>query len=440
MCDTIVACKNATRNGVTLFGKNSDREPDEAQNLIIIEPPEKEPKEVQCTYVRAPLYRKTCRAFICRPFWMYGAEMGVNEHGVAIGNEALFTREKPAATGLTGMDILRLALVQSRSAAEARDTIIQYLSEKGQGGKAGYRHKIRYMNGYIIADPDEAYVLETVKSWWAWKRIKRVWSISNLISLTQDFDECDPGLIENAVRKGYVKTESAFDFRECYSDRLYTRFAQGRPREKRSRQLLQDKKGDLTTGDFFDVLRDHGPDPHWRPNRQKGGTVCMHATNPLTRPNQSVCSMVAGLGKQRRLLYTTGASNPCMSRFFPVDFPRRGLPGSYQPAGAAYDPQSYWWEAERVHRRALFCFNKALDLVKPLIKQKEEEMVRRWESEKDLPEEDFADKMFADSRRDLYSLEDKLANLKPERTGFCYRRYWKRLNRKNGITAEVSHI
>ena len=36
MCDTIVALGPSTRDGVTLFGKNSNREPDEAQNIVII--------------------------------------------------------------------------------------------------------------------------------------------------------------------------------------------------------------------------------------------------------------------------------------------------------------------------------------------------------------------------------------------------------------------
>ena len=33
MCDTIAATGSATADGITLFGKNSDREPNEAQNL-----------------------------------------------------------------------------------------------------------------------------------------------------------------------------------------------------------------------------------------------------------------------------------------------------------------------------------------------------------------------------------------------------------------------
>ena len=183
MCDTIVALGSATEEGFTLFGKNSDREPDEAQNILIVPRKNHDLNEtVQCAYLTIPQVPETARVLLCQPFWMFGAEMGANEYGVVIGNEAIFTKEKPDKIGLTGMDLIRLALERSRTARQALEVIIELLEEHGQGGNCGYRFKLKYMNSFLIADKKEAYVLETVKTWWAWKKIKDVWSISNIIS------------------------------------------------------------------------------------------------------------------------------------------------------------------------------------------------------------------------------------------------------------------
>ncbi len=433
MCDTIVALGTATKDGCTLFGKNSDREPDEVQNIKIYPRQKHKPGDtVKCTYITIPQVAETAGVMLCQPFWMFGAEMGANEHGVVIGNEALFTKEKPDAIGLTGMDMLRLALERSQTARQALNTIIELLEKYGQGGNCGYRQRLRYMNSFLIADSQEAYVLETVKSWWAWKRITDCWSISNIISLGKEFDACSPGLIENAIKKGYCKSEADFNFRNCYSDRIITWGAMGTPREARSRAFLMERKGSLTTADFMAILRDHGGTPGRTPEKF-GGTICMHAADKLIRRSQSVCSLVAKIGQEQQLYYTTGASNPCLTPYYPVFLPNTVNPAAYVEGGAHYDGKSFWWQCEKLHRKALWHFTYALDAIRPQIAQYELEMLAAVEGGRVSLTQDTVDRYFAKARDIIGDWGARLDSLPVKKPNLLFRRYWQGYNKLNGL-------
>jgi len=433
MCDTIVALGPATRDGVTLFGKNSDREPDEVQNITIYpRRSHKEGETVKCTYITVPQVAETARVVLCQPFWMFGAEMGANEYGVIIGNEALFTREKPAPTGLTGMDLLRLALERSKSAREALDTIIQLLERHGQGGNCGYRQKFLYMNSYLVADSREAYVLETVKSWWAWKKIKDVWSISNVISLGPDFDAFSPGLVRNAIKKGWCKNESAFDFHKCYSDPLITWGAAAAVRERCSRNILSQKQGSLTTADFMEILRDHGGKSGFRPDKY-GGTVCMHAADKLIRRSQSVGSLVGKTTDKGACVYVTGSSNPCLSPFYPVFGAGTANPVGYLEGGADFNEEAYWWQCERWHRKALWHYPDALKKIQPKIKEYELEMVRSIEETGASLDQSAVNKNFGNARSIVSEWGAGLDKMPETKPAWLFRRYWQGYNKLNCI-------
>ena len=85
MCDTLVASGRAVADGATLLAKNSDREPNEAQVLTYAPAAEHNSgARLRCTYLEIPQARQTHAVLLSRPFWMWGAEMGVNARGVHI--------------------------------------------------------------------------------------------------------------------------------------------------------------------------------------------------------------------------------------------------------------------------------------------------------------------------------------------------------------------
>ncbi|MDF1513757.1 MAG: C69 family dipeptidase, partial [Anaerolineae bacterium] len=220
MCDTLVAMGSMTQDGSVLFAKNSDREPNEAQVLTYVPRQQHgEDEQIQCTYIQIPQVEQTNALLLCRPFWMWGAEMGVNEHGVTIGNEAVFTKEPVQKQGgLLGMDLIRLGLERADTADRALEIIVTLLQAYGQGGNCGLTHNFYYHNSFIIADHKQAWVLETAGTYWAALKVRNFYTISNGLTIGDTYDRASPGLVDHAVEQGWCRNKTEFGFARCYSD------------------------------------------------------------------------------------------------------------------------------------------------------------------------------------------------------------------------------
>lgn len=356
MCDTFVALSNVTRDGSVILAKNSDRHPNEAHELLLI-PHAKHPEgeQVECTYISVPQVSETYLVLLSKPFWIWGAEMGANEHGVAIGNEAVFTKVPyDKEPGLIGMDFLRLALERAATADEALDVIVALLETYGQGGNSGL-HPLYYHNSFLIADRKTAWVLETAGKHWAAEQVVDVRSISNLITIGKTWDRASDDLVSHAIERGWCKKAEDFDFGACYSDFLYTTFAAGRHRFCRTRDGLQARKGEIDVSFAMQLLRDHGPDvdKDWIPGKGiTGAEVCAHASFGPIRSSQSVGSMVSHLTEDGDTHWLTGTSAPCLSTFKPVWMDSK-LPDLGPHPTATYDEQTLWWRHENLHREVL---------------------------------------------------------------------------------------
>jgi len=368
MCDTFAALTSSTSDGSIIFGKNSDREPNEAQALEFIPAKKYEKSEqLRTTYRTIPQASETYAVLLCRPFWMWGAESGANEKGVVIGNEAVWTKMPVNKEGgLTGMDLLRLSLERTRNAQEAIHVLVQMLVDFGQGGICGYQDKkMAYHNSYIIADPREAWVLETAAQLWAARRIRDISSISNGLTIGTEFDLHHPELIPYARKKGWLKKGEDFHFARTYRDWFYTTFSASRKRQSRSLTLLKEKKGSIDIPFAFSILRDHDSE-EYRPDKHLlGNRICAHAANPIARKStQTTASLVAHLKPNEITIWATGTSAPCTSIFKPVWFEGNVLPDIPEikmVPGKTFDPNTLWWRHELLHREMLRNFQPRLD-------------------------------------------------------------------------------
>lgn len=292
MCDTLVALPGATAAGATLFAKNSDRPPDEAHEVRWV-PSRRDRRSVRATYVEVPTGRTpTIGAWLSKPAWCWGAEHGVNEAGVAIGNEAIYTTLDPrsAPAALTGLDLVRLGLERGDTAAAAVGVIVDLLEVHGQGGSGhdplGASGPRPYWSSFLVADPSDAYVIETSGRRWAVEPVPGpagVRAISNRTSIP------------------------AFDAEHRHPRQPVERLVD--PRLAASQRVLA--HGAVTIDAVAAHLRSHDSctEPGW--------SVCMHGADEDGRLEQvTAASMIAELradGGPHRVWWSVGS--PCRTTY-----------------------------------------------------------------------------------------------------------------------------
>lgn len=418
MCDILVATPKATEEKVMLFAKNSDRDPNEAQVLEVIPRQKHEEETVKLTYVEFPQAKETYAVILSRPWWIWGAEMGVNEFGLAIGNTAVFTKEKIPEKGILGMDMIRLALERTKTSKEALHFIIDIIESHGQGGNGSYEHRLLYSNSFIIADPQEAWVLETAGKHWVAKKIESIYSISNALTIDDDWD-----LASESVEK--LAKNSNFSFAKHFSDRFYTHFAHGRERRAFTYRKLKEREGEITFEYMMEILRSHSFEPY-SPEKGSMRDICMHYGG-LTRPSQTASSQISELG--RDVHWFTGTSLPCLSIFKPISF-EGGIPESEVPTNR-YNPKNYWWRIEKFHRLFQTSYQRYIE---EFLKERDElqmEVIRQTRGLKENESLAELTKWAFEKEKELVEKwEGKIAR---GRYSFFYGRNWKKVNERAGI-------
>lgn len=299
MCDTLCLAGPTWGTSGRWFAKNSDRPPGEVQ---LVRP--------------FPRGSDGSFAFVgAQPTWMWGCEHGVNEHGVAIGNERTYTAldafsvAEPDA--LTGMDLVRHGLMRGRTAADALDVLTSQLDAHGQGGRCYEDDAERYFSSFLLCDAHEAWVLETSGRSWAARRVaeRAGASISNRITLTRDWDRASAdvaaGFDVDAWRDPSSPTGHA-DRRLDATRAVSGASAGDGPPLDRLVSLLRRHEG---VDDGLDPVP-----PTEIGNDGSGVTVCMHVRG-YSVTTSSIVVELAGSGSPIRVWACAGS--PCVGVFVP---------------------------------------------------------------------------------------------------------------------------
>jgi hypothetical protein len=273
-------------------------------------------------------------ALLSCPTWLWGAEHGVNEFGVAIGNERISTvhRAAEAPPALIGMDLVRLGLERARSAEDAVGIMSELLSTHGQGGIADAAHHEAYDSSFLIADASHAFVLDTSGTSFAAAPFPDGTAISNRITLEAEWTtgSADLATGESFDRfRDRTKLTAHADVRLAAS----RAFLAGRPR------------GGLTPAAMVAHLRDHGQGPWGAPchpgpaNPQPAATgadaagisVCMHVRDVSVTAASLIAALPADLTDGAPVRAYVALGSPCVSIFVPAFPPTIAGPPPFVP-------------------------------------------------------------------------------------------------------------
>lgn len=383
-CDNFVYMPDVSAEKAVVLAKNSDRIEFDTQPLMYY------PHQVHSDGAKLKLgnitidqVKETYEHLGSSPYWCWGYEQGINVHGVAIGNEAIFTKDvlqkqnairrgEKVPLGLIGMELVRLGLERAKTAKEAVEVITDLIAEHGQfssGGPSVGPEDGAYNNSFIIADRTEAYVLETIDRHYAAKRITEgTAAISNEPSIRTKWDLSSDGITDYAIENGWWNEadRDTFDFAKAFLN--FERPLQlSHIRVQRINQLIRQQlqSGNKMSLDWSKrILRDHYEDtflegPYFNAALPDFLTICMHHSPAEFTWGNTASSSLFVLPKEENRFATMWwlAGVPCTGVYIPFYVeagpinPILSQAGTFgkqsiaaQNAGRdTYKEGSFWW-------------------------------------------------------------------------------------------------
>jgi secernin len=274
-----------------------------------------------------PQVRQTHAVLACRSAGRWGYWHGVNEHHVAAGVTAIRTRLACAGPVLTGTDLVRLALERAASARQAVDVLTDLVNRHGQGtfpGDASYAADPQagdefYDSSFLVADGQEAYVLETSGCHWALQVVGAVRAVTDLCQLRQDWDRISRGLADVAIERGWWPDDgSKLDFAGAVGRAGTAAGARAASLRRwgRATLLLEQHNGQIHLPFLRHVLSGHD---EGLPAAGPAGTPCTGAS----------LVAVLGPGPEQPPVAWCSFGAPCPGLYFPL-FLEADLPPAFE--------------------------------------------------------------------------------------------------------------
>src|ERR1700722_5185830 len=165
--DMVVALKEASANRTTLFGLNHHAAPGQRLAVQVASGQMHDPGEVTPTCaLHVPQARQTVCVLGMQPLGQWGFVHGVNEKRVAIGMTDWQSRLDKGPQALGGSELVRLTLERSHSALHAVEVLTDLL-ERYEHSPVDGMAPASNDHIYLIADGQEAYLLEVCGRFWA---------------------------------------------------------------------------------------------------------------------------------------------------------------------------------------------------------------------------------------------------------------------------------
>ncbi|MBC8322178.1 MAG: C69 family dipeptidase [Candidatus Marinimicrobia bacterium] len=203
--------------------------------------------------------------------------VGMNESGLTMSCNWMYSKEESLENmGIRRYAIRQLILERAATAREAVELISSFIDTYGQADWSGLT--------YVLADPNEGWIVETTTHNWVAKKLKdhEIIAVANRYTIGEEFDLSSKNLIQNAIEKGWYKPKDGpFNFKLAYGDSEFMSEQYDSEREVRVETLLEEKFGKIKPEDLMTILRDrfHNSDGYTPPTSFEPDRITCRSKN-----------------------------------------------------------------------------------------------------------------------------------------------------------------